>query len=91
MWIILLMVLRVAKLVMDFEVRDGHNLKQRFAVEVNVFKAGVLLIIDIRVGEAESRYEYPLETIRPFDCSCSFLFKFTPWTRMISPHFRVFC
>lgn len=72
------MILRVTELVMDFEVRDRHNLKQRLTIEVDVFEARVLLIIDVGVGKAALRYSYPLEMMRPFDCSCSFLLRFTP-------------
>ena len=75
---------------MDFEAGDGHDLEKRLPVEVNVFEVGVLLVVDVGVSEAGYRRGYPLDMIRPLDCSCSLLLELTPWIRMMSPHFSVF-
>ena len=76
---------------MDVEAGLRHDLEERLSVEVDVVKVGVLLVVDVGVCETSLRRAYALEMIRPFDFYCSCLFRFTPWMRIMSPHFSVFC
>ena len=63
---------------MDFEAGDGHDLEKGLPVEVDVFEVGVLLVVDVGVGEAEWWRGYPFDMIRPIDlCWCS-LVRLTP-------------
>ncbi len=42
----------VDKLVMDVEVAGWHDLEEGFSVEVDPVEGGVLLVVDVGVGEA---------------------------------------
>ena len=75
--------------IMGIEIGPRHELIQAFAIEVDVLKLSILLVIHVRVSESRSIDKYPLETISPLD---GFFFdKFTPWMRTTSPHLSVFC
>ena len=39
--------------VVDFEARDRHDLEKRLAIEVDVFKVRVLLVVNVGVSKAE--------------------------------------
>ena len=70
----------VIELVVDVEVAGGHDLEETLAVEVDRLEAGVgvLLVVDVGVGEAEWWRGYPFDMIRPIDlCWCS-LVRLTP-------------
>jgi hypothetical protein len=80
----------VDEFVVDVEVAGRHDLEEGLAVEVDPVEAGVLLVVDVGVREAEWRRKYPLEMISPFEDCCRYLLRFTPWIRIMSPHFRMF-
>lgn len=75
---------------MDVEVAGWDDLEERLAVEIDLIEFCVFLVVDVGVSEAAWREEYPFEMISPFEDYCYFLLRFTPWIRIISPHFRMF-
>ena len=73
---------------MDFEARDGEYLEEGLAIEVDLVEVGVFLVADAGVCESTWAGKYPLEVMSPLESACSLLLRFTPWMRMMSPHFR---
>jgi hypothetical protein len=80
----------VDEFIVDVEVAGRHDLVEGLAVEVDLVEGGVFLVVDVGVCEAESVRNYPFEMMSPFEDCCRYLLRFTPWIRIMSPHFSMF-
>jgi len=81
---------RIVKFVIYIETARRHDLEKGFAIEVDLTKVRVFLIVDIGVSKACLEMVYPLERMRPLVDSWNYLVRLTPWMRIISPQLKTF-